>query len=36
VEDYVGILSLSPQYILEGDDLDVFRRVREIVTQASG
>jgi len=35
VEDYVGILALNPQYILEGDDLDVFRRVREIVTKAT-
>jgi len=35
VEDYVGILSLSPQYILEGDELDVFRRVRETVTKAA-
>jgi seryl-tRNA(Sec) selenium transferase len=35
VEDYEGILSLSPQYILEGDELDVFRRVREIVTKAA-
>jgi hypothetical protein len=35
VEDYEGILSLSPQYILEGDELDVFRGVREIVTKAA-
>jgi seryl-tRNA(Sec) selenium transferase len=35
VEDYEGILSLSPQYILDGDEFDVFRRVREIVTKAS-
>ena len=35
VEDYEGILALNPQYILEGDELDVFRKVREIVTKAT-
>jgi L-seryl-tRNA(Ser) seleniumtransferase len=35
VEDYEGILSLSPQYILEGDEIDVFRRIQEIVTKAA-
>ena len=35
VEDYEGILALNPQYILKGDELDIFRRVREITTEAT-